>query len=108
MGSDPRQEAARESEKEALILEKQLEAVLDGLNQGDGVGDTKRAMVGSLALSPISPVGRSTRGITPSLQPSSRPQLLVPSLQFLALAIAIIELLKSQKKGRSPSIRPME
>merc|ERR1712210_82293 len=29
--SDPRQEAARESEKEALILEKQLEAVLDGL-----------------------------------------------------------------------------
>merc|ERR1711971_39951 len=34
--SDPRQEAARESEKEALILEKQLEAVLDGLNQGDG------------------------------------------------------------------------
>merc|ERR1712210_310192 len=44
--SDPRQEAARESEKEALILEKQLEAVLDGLNQGDGVGDTKRAMVG--------------------------------------------------------------
>jgi len=44
--SDPRQEAARESEKEALMLEKQLEAVLDGLNQGDGVGDTKRAMVG--------------------------------------------------------------
>merc|ERR1711936_91189 len=45
--SDPRQEAAREAEKEALILEKQLEAVLDGLNQGDaGAGDTKRAMIG--------------------------------------------------------------
>ena len=59
--SDPRQEAAREAEKEvgilfwnkndldllfidetlqALILEKQLEAVLDGLNQGDGENST--------------------------------------------------------------------
>merc|ERR1712223_521509 len=44
--SDPRQEAAKESEKEALILEKQLEAVLEGLHHGDAVGDTKRAMVG--------------------------------------------------------------
>merc|ERR1711971_35470 len=60
--SDPRQEAARESEKEALILEKQLEAVLDGLNQGDGVGDTKRAGGNASAGEESEPEGEEGEG----------------------------------------------
>merc|ERR1712233_134863 len=60
--SDPRQEAARESEKEALMLEKQLEAVLEGLNQGDGVGDTKRAMVGEPHALPYITSGQIDQG----------------------------------------------
>merc|ERR1712212_467169 len=57
-----RQEAARESEKEALILENQLEAVLDGLNQGDGVGDTKRAMIGEPRALPYITSGEIDQG----------------------------------------------
>jgi len=60
--SDPRQEAARESEKEALILEKQLEAVLEGLHHGDGVGDTKRAMVGEPRALPYITSGQVDQG----------------------------------------------
>merc|ERR1711890_118395 len=42
--------------------EKQLEAVLEGLNQGDGVGDTKRAMVGEPRALPYITSGQVDQG----------------------------------------------